>query len=132
MTKPNMRGKRAHYLNGEILFKYYWATMGTARSISGVIRYCKAQGIVNPMTGLPPSQMGVEKAMWRWAVLKENFEEGYEIVNAAMRDQGQFMSKEEWRDFLFHKIGIAYQYTPRYYKRFLKRNGYEIQPPNPS
>lgn len=128
MSKPDMHKQRKKYLDGEMLFKKYWTEMGTARTYDALIRFCIANDIVNPFTGKPPNRMSVSKAMWRWAVRKKNFEVGYEIVNAAMKDEAKFMSKEEWREFLYEKVGMAYQHDSAGYKRFLKRNGYEIQP----
>lgn len=126
MTPPDMRRDKTKYLDGKFLFEYYWKTMGPARSYDGLRRYCISQGIVNTQRGTNPNRMSIMKAMWRWATRKENFEEGYEIVNNAMRDEGRFMSKDEWKEFLRDKVHVAYQYNVPKEKKFLRKNGYNL------
>ena len=94
MTRIKIKHSRTAYLDGEALFKQYWQVMGTARSILGVRRWCIAQGILNPVMNTPPTAMGIEKAMYRWAI--KHLDESFEIFNASLRDEGKFHTKKEW------------------------------------
>lgn len=127
MGKIKIRHTRTAYLNGEVgekLFKHYWVTMGTGRSLGGLRRFCEAEGILNPVLHTPPSLMGLEKAIYRWAI--QNVEKSYEIFNTSQRDEGNFHTLPEWRDFLRDKFRSAYQYDDNQRKKFLKKAGYEI------
>ena len=113
-------------MNGGILFKYYFQTMGTARSMDKLSRFCKTEGIVNK-DGNPPTRMGLHKAMWRWAIRKENQQEAFEIYTSSElgRTFPVIPSWEEWIEYLRGKIETAYQHGGIYEKnRFLKTNGY--------
>ncbi len=111
--------KKIDYLDGEMLFKYYFQTMGTARSIDKLIRYCESTGIVHPVSGKPPTRMGVYKCMWRWATSKDNQKKAFEIYNASELD-GFFEYYDDWnqwKEFLKERVSSAYQHekgTDRY------------------
>jgi len=111
--------------HAEFLFDYYWRVMGAARSYYRLVPLCAEMGILNFKTGFPPTRMSIFKAIWRWAIRKENFDKAYEIANKALFNEGKFMTREEWKEFLKEKIRPAYQIESEgEYKRFLKRNDY--------
>lgn len=125
MAQPDTKRWKRKYLNGEVLFRYYWGEMGSARTLSKLVMYCVSQGWVNPWTGQPPRKMTLHKAMYRWATQKDNFEASYQVVQNEQRDEGNFMTREEWKEFLRKQVKSAWQFPrPVYYERFLKKHGY--------
>ena len=128
-----MRKLREGFLDGEVLFKHYFA-MGQATSISVLTRYAISLGMKDSK-GNEPTRMGVWKAMWRWASLKENKSRAFEIFSKFVEEYGWEENtdypwdggntKELWHSFMLQKIKSAWQYpTPMMYNRFLKRNGW--------
>jgi hypothetical protein len=74
--KPKLQDRK--YLpNGEILFKYYWQTMGDGRSYEKLAKWCGTEGYISPQTKVPPKRMAVWLCMWRWAL--HNPEKAFEI-----------------------------------------------------
>lgn len=113
---PNLREK---YLNGEALFRKYWE-MGDTRSVALLAEWAILQGMKSSK-GTEPTIMGVWKAMWRWASLKENRETAWEIVS-----QHSQMTRSQWiNDMLITKIPTAWQHpTNAKRDRFLRENGW--------
>lgn len=125
---------KERFLDGEKLFRHYCA-MGDAKSISTLARWAVAEGMVS-QSGNVPTRMGVWKAMWRWASLKENKDVAYNILLQSSldmkRDDGWWkdyfraeITREEWDKMMLQKIKSAWQYpTKSMYERFLKKNGW--------
>lgn len=112
---PNLKEK---YLDGELLFRKYYE-MGEARSIERLRRFATSQGMTSS-TGKEPTPMGVWKAMWRWASLKENCQAAYEIYH-----KWTFKEFDEWEKDMLKTIKTAWQFTTvAKYQRFLKQNGW--------
>lgn len=120
---PNLK---EGYLDGEKLFRKYYE-MGDARSIVRLATWAISIGMAQPIkktksnpNGLPC--MGVWKAMWRWASLRENFQAAWEIHQ-------QFTPNASWtnyrQDMIETKIPAAWQH-PVLSKRekFLRENGW--------
>lgn len=125
MAMPDTKRHKKKYLDGEVLFEYYWGKMGQARNFAALQRYCVAQGWVNPVLGTAPGRMTLFKAVYRWATKKENFEKGYEIVQAGQRDVGNFMSRDEWKQHLRDRVKSAWQFAKdRHLQNFLRKNDY--------
>lgn len=106
------------YLDGEVLFRKYYE-MGDARTIQRLRKFAVSQGM-SSSTGKEPTPMGVWKAMWRWASLKENCQSAFEIYRT-------WTSKEfdEWNEYMLKTIKTAWQFTTvAKYQRFLKQNGW--------
>ena len=116
------------YMDGEYLFKYYFQAMGASRSLIKLIEHCRTEYMIHPEQGRPPTKMGIYKAMWRWATVKENQKMAWEIYKTA--DLGEEWNPINewgaWVDFLKERVPSAYQYDPKTYKRFLVRNGYSV------
>lgn len=129
------------YLSGEELYRYYFS-MGDGASIQRLAKWAvsedKAKSVrisYRNKEGLP--FMGVWKAMWRWASLKENRNEAYLIFSDYVRkygwlddtdfpwEAGSVVSLSDWHRFMLKKIKTAWQFKKEsYHKRFLLRNGW--------
>lgn len=138
-----MRKIRTPHLNGEILYKQYFA-MGQAATISRLARWALAEGMAKPIKtqknnrdGLPC--MSVWKAMWRWASLQENQITAFVIFKDYVREYGWEIDTDfswpagtdifwnDWKPFMLKKIRTAYQYKKEsYYNRFLQQNGWAV------
>lgn len=125
---------RKSYLNGEILYKKYFS-LGQAANISKLANFANTEKMWGEH-GYKPTRMGVWKAMWRWASLKENKNEAYCIFSKYVYDYGwtwdtdfpwkagDTVSLEMWHKFMIRKISRAYQYKARVHDRFLTQNGW--------
>lgn len=127
-----MRKLRENYLNGEKLFRQYFS-MGAGASASRLQKFAITSGMLSP-DGNEPTTMGVWKAMWRWASLKENKNTAFSIFcdhvnNYNWRNADEDLPWEEgcesvWKLFMEQKIRSAWQFSERRYKRFMKENGW--------
>ena len=94
--------------------------MGDAKSIGRLTKYAISMDMTSS-TGQKPTQMGIWKAMWRWASLKENSKIAWEIVK-------EYNAYQSWADFVSdmrEKILTAWQHpNPNKYEKFLKENGW--------
>ncbi len=116
-------------MDGGFLFKYYFQTMGTARSMDKLVKLCASEGVLNPAYGNAPTRMGIYKSMWRWALKKENQKEAYEIYTSS--ELGNLFpvvkTWEEWIEFLKSRIETAYQHGGIHEKnKWMKINGYSV------
>lgn len=100
MPKQRVIHRATQYLDGELLFKTYFVTMGMDRSFDKLVQYCADNGIVNRVTRRPPNRMSVWVAMWRWAIKPENQKIAYEMYNQYKRDIGEYCTWDEWRSIL--------------------------------
>jgi hypothetical protein len=115
-----------NYLNGEALFKAYWE-MNTAKSFKRLAVWAAEHGMTSPVTGKVPNKMSMYKSMYRWATRKENFDKSFEIVAPIFRDNAQFITKSEWKEFLKERAKSAWQHnSQKNYERFLRQHGYEV------
>lgn len=112
--------KHYKYLDGEELFKEYFEVMGTARSVAKLVNWCVSRGTKNPLTGKPPTRMGVWKAMWRWALAPENKEKAYEIFKNSMATLGDFVAPEDWNKFIKDRAAHGLQFGPQRYEKLIK------------
>lgn len=127
-----MRKIRQSYLDGEKLYRR-WFEMGAGASAIRLQRWAVTEGMLSP-EGNVPSVMGVWKAMWRWASLKENKDVAKELFLDFVRNREWRLKDldlpwdgdpdELWRLFMLQKIETAWQFTPARNKRFLKENGW--------
>ena len=95
------------YLDSKKLFEVYWVDMGAARSIKKVVEWCKANGMINPINGKPPTRMGVWKGIYRWAL--KNQDEAYVIAQKGVSQHGDFITPEEWKLNMARKVGTSWQ-----------------------
>ena len=127
-----MRKLRENYLDGERLFRQYFA-MGAGASATRLQEFAVTCGMLSP-EGNEPTVMGVWKAMWRWASLKENKSTAFEIfVNHVDNYDWQLGDPdlpwkgdrhELWTQFMEQKIRSAFQYGEARHQRFLRENGW--------
>jgi hypothetical protein len=112
--KKRSNNLREAYLDGEFLYRHYYE-MGDGRSYKRLQKYMEGEGIET-------TTMGIWKAVWRWASLKENRNKAWEIYQAHSNE----MSYNEWvMDMVEHKIPKAWQYnTQAKHNKFLKENGW--------
>ena len=116
---------REGFIDGGFLYNYYFTVMGTAHSQRKLPAIAKEHGMVNYL-GQPPSIAGCWKGMWRWAFRKENHQKAYEIYNAHLSTVGQFVSFEEFIEFLKKQCLYIMQFQSEgSKKRWLKRSGLE-------
>jgi hypothetical protein len=117
MRSPNLREK---YLDGEKLFRKYWE-MGEGKSIALLTEWAITEGMTSSR-GETPTHMGVWKALWRWASMKENRELAWKIY----MENGGDKSWEVWsNEIVRYKVPVAWQH-PTHAKRdkFLRENGW--------
>jgi len=103
---------------GEYLFRIYYEEMGLARSHQKLIKRLVSEGYINPKTGKPPSSMSTWNRMWRWALHKENQQKAYEMYNSALKDTAEYVSPEEWQEFLHDKALSALNMSPKTMRDF--------------
>jgi hypothetical protein len=110
---------REKYLDAELLFRRYWE-MGEGRTIRLLTEWAITQGMTSSR-GDKPTEMGVWKAMWRWASLKENQSLAWSIVN-----KHKDMSYKNWEwDMKNVKIPSAWQHTTSAKReKFMRENGW--------
>lgn len=116
-------------MDGEYLFRYYFQTMGEARSLPKLSEHCRQEYMIHPEHGTPPTRMGIYKAMWRWATRKENQQLAWEIYNSSQLgdDWEEINDWNDWLSFLEERIKSAHQFAkPNEYRNFLRYNGYSV------
>ena len=118
--RKNKRVFAWQYMDGKKIFKYYWEEMGTARSCSKLAKWCKSEGMSNPITGKSPTTMAVWFSMWRWAI--RNQTEAYQIYNKALSDLGLFISDVEWKVIIDDKASVCL--NKKSYDKFRREYGY--------
>ena len=117
----NPKRNKETYLNGEVLFRKYYE-MGDAKSITRLRKFAISQGMMSS-TGKEPTDMGVWKAMWRWASLKENRDAAWMIAINDYLSHGK--DAVCFRNDVIKTIRAAWQHpTEAKYNRFLKENGW--------
>lgn len=135
-----MRKLKESYLDGKQLYKAYFE-MGNGASIVRLARWAIANSMAKPTKiarynkeGLPC--MGVWKAMWRWASLKENHPEAYQIFQTYVNTygwlddtdfpwpMGTVITLQDWNRFMLKKVKTAWQFAPNRHARFLRENGW--------
>lgn len=107
------------YLDSKKLFEVYWVDMGAARSIKKVVEWCRSNGMINPITGKPPTRMGVWKGIYRWAL--KNQDEAYAIAQKGVSQHGDFITPEEWKLNMARKVGTSWQ-NDNFTKKWEKEN----------
>ena len=113
MHKNNLKVEK--FLDGEKLFKYYYETMGDARSTVKLVEWCKTQGMVNSK-GKSPTRMGVWLSAWRWA-LKNEF--------AAQKIYGDSVGIDGWTALLKERAYTCY-YGGKAYENWCKDHNTSI------
>lgn len=134
------RRLREPYMNGELLFRKYFE-MGAGASAVRLAKWAVSVGMAKPvkkMKGNPDGVpvMGVWKAMWRWASLKENKETAYKIFSDYLDQYGWEQDtdfpwedttqsrKDIWNKFMLKKVQTSWQFRPHRHERFLRENGW--------
>jgi hypothetical protein len=114
--RANLREK---YLDAEKLFRKYW-TDGETRSISSLVEWAKLQGMKSSR-GEVPTEMGIWKAIWRWASMKENKDLAFQIAK-----DHQDIPWEQWKYNMIHtRIPSAWQHTNNAKReKFMRENGW--------
>jgi len=108
-----------NYLDGRKLFEVYWVEMGSARSISRLIEWCKSNGIKNPKSGKSPTRMAVWKCIWRYASV--NMDEAYAVAQKGVSQHGEFISPQEWLETMQSKAQTAWQ-DDNFIRKWEKKN----------
>lgn len=122
MRKPSRK-----YLDGEKLFHHYYVEMAGGGTFAKLRDWAVSVGMVNHRgnTTIYPTPMGVHKAAWRWASLKENKDKAWEWFQIFMENTGDYCSDDEWREFAIQKIKNAWQHpTEQKSHQFLEDNGW--------
>lgn len=118
---PNLREK---FLDGEKLFRKY-IEMGEDRTIELLTEWAISQGMTSS-SGIEPSQMGVWKAVWRWASTHKD--SAWQIVCGqtfgTKKKRFQY-TKDTFELYMREVIRTAWQFsTEAKYKKFLRSNGW--------
>ena len=126
---------RDSYLDGEKLFRHY-CKMGGAKSIGILRRYAVSENMFDPTNNKEPTRMGVWKAMWRWASLKENRDTAYQLFLETHQQDIQddewlsqyfpdSINRKDWDALMLKRIDSAWQFrTPMLRQKFLQKNGW--------
>jgi hypothetical protein len=119
---PNLREK---YLDSEKLFKKYIED-GETRSISSLTEFAKLHGMKSS-TGQEPTDMGVWKAIWRWASTHKD--EAWNLVKdqtfGSKHKRYKYDYKQWEEEMIYRIIKSAWQHpTNKKYQKFLKDNGW--------
>lgn len=112
--------------HAEELYRVYILEMGTARSYRRLANYCKEKGWTNRKGQVYHS--AVAKAVWRWATRLENFKKAYMLYQEAMRNEGKFITEEDFKyKVLMERIYSAHQHQNQgKVDRFLRKHGYTV------
>lgn len=110
--------------------------MGRVASIATLARFAISQKMTNitytNKRSIPT--MGVWKAMWRWASLKENKDTAYQIFQDYVKEygwkwerdftwlEGQEVDLDHWKAYMRRIIRSAWQFNENRYQRFLQDN----------
>jgi hypothetical protein len=120
-----MAFKNISYLNGEKLFTAYWKDMGGSTLMGGaasyrkMVNYAVANGMSNPVSGKPPTYMGIWKAMWRWAI--NNQDMAFELAKEAFFTRGEVLTRERWNSEMLDKVKTSWQ-SENYTEKWTKKN----------
>lgn len=121
IRSPNLREK---FLDGEKLF-YKYIDMGETRTIELLTEWAISQGMTSS-SGTEPSQMGVWKAVWRWASLHKNL--AWRAVDGQIfgTKNNRFQYTEDtFKLYMREVIRTAWQFTTETkYQKFLQKNGW--------
>ena len=112
--------RKTRFLDGEAIFRLYYLTLGSARSIVKVKKQL-GSAAVNPKTGRQVNDMALWGSMYRWAM--NNLDVSYQIFNDAMRDEGKYHTFDEWKEFIFEKADILVKHNPRTIRNWKNRIG---------
>lgn len=118
---------REKYLDAERLFRQY-CEIGESRSISLLTEWAISQGMQSS-SGNPPTPMGIWKAMWRWASMKENKEKAWNIAKDHIFGtslQRFKYTRDRWnKEMVLIRIPTAWQHQSEIKKqKFMKENGW--------
>lgn len=99
----------------------YWVECG---SLLKVRRRMRDEGLINPNTGLPPTNSAIQKAAYRWVVespentnaAKERF-----IYESSLR--GQPANDDEWKRKLYRVGHLLYYQRPKRLREFIAQYG---------
>lgn len=116
---------RERYLNGERLFRKY-IEMGESRSIILLTEWATFDGMTSSK-GNKPTEMGVWKAIWRWASTHKS--EAWNLVKGATfgSKHNRFTyNQERWEKEMIHiRIPSAWQHPTQAKKeKFMKEHGW--------
>lgn len=115
------RRRYAYLPDGGELFRMYYQEMGQARSYIKLSRLLATKGYTNPKTGNACIPYALWYKVWRWALMKEHQQEAYQIYNDALRDEGRFMTFDEFKAYLDEQSLTVFNQSPRSLKEY--RNG---------
>jgi hypothetical protein len=130
MTHNRNQNLREKYLDGEKLFRKY-IEMGDERSVYLLTEWAKIEGMKSSK-GDEPTFMGIWKAMWRWASLKENRETAWKLAQnqnfGTSKHRFQY-NLDRWnKEMIQVRIPSAWQHaTQAKYQKFLRENGWVLE-----
>ena len=102
MAKPfHLREK---YLDGKELFYRFYEQMGKASSLNKLQKILYNEGTYNPETGRPFGTSALFQAMWRWALMPENFEEASAVYKKYLLEYGEVVDDATWKTMINERI----------------------------
>jgi hypothetical protein len=105
-------GRQPRLLDGKECF-LLWVELG---SLEKVRLHYNAQGLINPRTGKPLSEMAIWTTSLRWVL--ENPEE----ARPYYEQEGGKLSDDEWEKWLISRAVMVYNYSKNRIIRWAKRN----------
>lgn len=103
--------------------KECWELWHKTGSLNGVQNYFVQHGRLNPKTGNPPTKAGIEKAAFSWVL--ENQEQARIDLSHAWKAEGEILTDEKWKEFLFGVSKLVYHQRPGKFERFVVSNELE-------
>jgi hypothetical protein len=112
------------YMDGKRLFEVYWVEMGSARSIAKLQKWCITNDMVHPISGKPPTRMGIWKCMYRWAI--NNQKDAYDMAQDGASQYGDFITPEDWATNMANKVTASWQ-NPDFARKYAKKWDLELE-----
>lgn len=110
--------RREKILDGEVLFKHYYISMGDGRSINKLVRFASNTFGKNPETNRDWSKGGVWQAMWRWVF--DNLDYAKDIYQDVQLGYGFEFNDADWMELVSRHARTCM--TNGQYAKFMREN----------
>lgn len=102
--------------------KTCWKEWNNVEGSLGAVRKKFVQkGILNEKTGKPPTNSGIEKAAFMWALY--NQKEARKDLEFSWQREGRILTDDEWKKFLINAANLVFYQRPNRLSEFLSENG---------
>mgnify|MGYP000854682055 CR=1 FL=1 len=107
-------------LDPERCWKLWHVELGT---LNAVRRQLESEGLINPKTGNPPTNSGIEKAAFSWAL--ENPTEARQDLARAWLEEGVVLKDEDWKKVITNMAKLVFHQRPRKFERYIEKHQLE-------